>query len=76
MTKLLTTKQVRVDTDYMHFCDFLIGGGMYVVQQVSIGLPTYQNHLSDMINPSLYGKLSGLYYTAQISPSPVPYHIE
>ena len=65
MTKLLTTKQVRVETDYRHFATFWYGIH-------STSLYNYQNHRSDMINSSLYGKSNALKknYIAHVSPIP------
>ena len=66
MIKLLTTKQVRVDTDYVHFAIFWFGE--HIIQPACI---TTTENRSNMIDPSLHGKLNGLQnYTAYVSPIP------
>ena len=55
MTKLLTTKQVRVDTDYVHFAIFWFGE--HIIKPACI---TTTENRSNMIDPSLHGKLNGL----------------
>ena len=66
MTKLLTTKQVRVDTDYMHFATFWFGE--HIFQPACI---TTKENRSNMIDPSLHRKLNGLKnYTPYVSAMP------